>query len=233
MSHILYDREKVLEIIAEYLTTVQPDETSSLSAAALYDKIVKYTPKKHSLRRTPMPKFAQGRKLIIAALAEANQYQEGERFTSEVIWRMQELYYSEDDLESRLCYEYNVSCYSGEVIICTIKLPPLETMKMLTGGISAEKNKSILWGKINTIQKICTRIKKRDPDNILAVIPEFNRMVYLNGNGKLKSGMDDLDPLCDTLCMFVKNTSEGQALVEKMKQLPPHSLIDSSEGDDD
>lgn len=230
MSHILYDKEKVLEIIAEYLMTVQPDEASLLPAAALYDDIIKYAEKKH--KRTAMPHFTQARKFVIAALAEAYQYHAGERFTSEVICRMPELYYAEDDLESRLRYEYGISYYSGEVIICTVNLPPMETMKMLTGGISAEKGRTESWGRIDTIRKICSRIKKNDPDNILAVIPEFNRMVCLNGSGKIRRDMDDLDPLCDALCMFVKNTLEGQTLVEKMKRLPPHSLI-ASPGDDD
>ena len=42
MSHILYDKEKVLEIIAEYLTTIQPDEASLLPAAAFYDDYIFY-----------------------------------------------------------------------------------------------------------------------------------------------------------------------------------------------
>ena len=231
MSHILYDKEKVLEIIAEYLTTIQPDEASLLPAAAFYDDIVKYAEKKH--KRTAMPKFLQARKLMIAELEEAELYCSSERFTSEVIFRMQELYYDEEDLENRLRFEYDISCYSGEVIICTVPLQTLEQMKLITGGISAEKEKSELWGKINTFQRICTRIKKSDPDNILAVIPEFNSMVYLNGSGKIKSGMDELDPLCDTLCMFVKNTPEGQALVERMSQMPPHSLISSPNDSDE
>ena len=58
-------------------------------------------------------------------------------------------------------------------------------------------------------------------------------MVYLNGSGKIKSRMNELDPLCDTLCMFVKNTLEGQALVERMSQMPPHSLIASPEDSDE
>lgn len=230
MSHILYDKEKVLEIIAEYLTTMQPDTASSLPAAALYDNVVRYAAKKH--KHTAMPKFAQARKLIIAALSEADLYHTGERFTSEVIGRMQELYYPEDDIDNILRYEYNILCYSGEVIVCTVPLRSVHQMRMLTGGISAEKEKSDLWGKINTIQQTCTRIKKEDPNNILAVIPEFNRMVYLNGSGKIKSDMDELDPLCDKLCMFVKNTPEGQAFVEKMEHLP-HSLIDSAEDGED
>lgn len=228
MPHILYDKETVLEIIAEYLTDRISKEELALPVAVLYSNIVDYASKEHN--RVKMPKFAQARKLIIADLTEYSKYNQGERFTSEVMYRLKELYYRDDDIDSILQHKYAINCYTEDVIICTVKLPSTEVMQMLTEGISGEKGKSELWGKINTIQKICTCIKKRDSDNILAVIPEFNRVVYLNDKGLINSNMKNLDPICDTLCMFVKNTPEGKAIVKSMNQAP-HSLIVASEAD--
>ena len=77
-----------------------------------------------------------------------------------------------------------------------------------------------MWGKIDSIRKLCDRVKKRDPENILAVIPESNRMVYLNETGKINNKMKELDPICDTLLMFVKNTPAGRELVNSMSLTP-------------
>lgn len=46
-------------------------------------------------------------------------------------------------------------------------------------------------------------------------------MVYLNENAKISRKMDEINPICDTLLVFVKNTPEGCELVKQMEYQPP------------
>lgn len=211
MANQIYNKEKVLEIIAEFFHQDNAEEYLSLPFETVYSDIVKFAAKKH--RRVQMPKFAQARKLIISELSDWGLFQDGERLSTQTAYRLKKRYY--DD------YAYDVTIYADDPIICTIKLPPAEILDMLAVGISDAKNKSHLWGRINVIRNLCSRIKKRNPDLILAVVPEFNRMIYLNENGNISSGMEELNPICDTLLMFVKNTPEGRELVKQMEYQPP------------
>ena len=112
-------------------------------------------------------------------------------------------------------------------IVCTIKLPPVEILDILAEGYGIERNKSITWGRINMIQRICRKIKQENPELILAVIPEFNRMMYLNQNGRIDSEVRDCDIICDTLCMFVRNTKEGRKFVKELsKNITNWRLLD-------
>lgn len=226
MSNQKYNKDDVLMTVAEYFTQEICEKDLYIPIEMMYDDIVQYALKTY--KDVEMPKFSQARKLIISELTEYGLYSAGERFTSSVAYRLKQIYYGDNIIEEALSHEYEISCYTGDIIICTIKLPPTEIMQMLTKGISDKKGKSNIWGKINTISKICTILKKRDPDNILTVIPEFNRMVYLDNRGYINRKVKELDPICTTLCMFVKNNLKGQKLVESMRNLP-HSLTESNE----
>ena len=218
MSNLKYDREEVLRIIAEYIIKEALETDATLPVEKLYDKIVCFAADSYSDEW--MPKFSQARKIIISELTAFGKYNRGERFDVSVLYRLKDIYYNNELIEEVVRNEYEVSCYTDTLIICTIKLPPTEIMTGIFSGISEKKERSEMWGKIDSIRKICDRVKKHDPDNILAVIPESNRMVYLNGNGKINNKMNELDPICDTLLMFVKNTPAGRNLVDAMKAIP-------------
>jgi hypothetical protein len=102
-------------------------------------------------------------------------------------------------------------------IVCTIQLPPVEILDALANGISKSNKTSRIWGRFTLIDWLCQRIKKRDPKTILAVVPQLSRAVCIKENGKIRNDISDLSPICDVLCMFVKDTPEGRALVQKMK----------------
>ena len=216
MSNYKYDKENVLIVIADYIMISDETAIQLMSAEQLYDRIVDFAAKKY--KSVLMPKFSQARKMVISRLIESNHFHEGERFTSEVISRLKECYYSSDDIMQVLINQYKIECYAEQAIICTLSLPSKDEMQRFSSILSTESKKSELWCKIDTIREICTRIKDRDPNSIIAVIPECNRMVYLDKNGMIDINMSELDPLCDTLCMFVKYTPEGQALVDEMIQ---------------
>lgn len=42
-------------------------------------------------------------------------------------------------------------------------------------------------------------------------------MIHLNSDGKIDKYINDINPLCDTLCMFVKNTPEGKNFINEIK----------------
>lgn len=225
MSNNIYDKEKVLRIIAEFFFQKNINEFLSLPFENVYSEIVNFAAKKYA--KVKMPRFAQARKIIIAELSNWNLFQKGERLSTQTAYRLKSCYYDDEVIEETLQNAYNISLYADDPLICIIKLPPVEVLDMLAVGIGEEKDKSHIWGQINVLKKLCSRIKKRNPDLILAVVPEFNRMVYLNENGKISPKMKDLSPICDTLCMFVKNTPEGHELVRKMEH-SPHSLTDNA-----
>lgn len=218
MSNLKCDREEVLRIIAEYIIKEAHEADATLPVEKLYDKIVCFAA--DSYPDEWMPKFSQARKIVISELDAFGKYEWGERFDTSVLYRLRDIYYNDELIEEVVRNEYEVSCYTDTLIICTIKLPPSEVMTGIFSGISEKKERSEMWGKIDTIRKICDRVKKQDSDNILAVIPESNRMVYLNGNGKINNKMKELDPICDTLLMFVKDTPAGRKLVEDMQLMP-------------
>jgi len=227
MSNIIYDKEKVFEIAAEYFYQKSEEEVMSLSFEKLYSEIVKYASVKH--KKIKMPAVSQMRKLIIAELeSDKNDYgneqeilyTKGERFTSEVAYRLKKRYYDNENIEEVLEMEYNVSLYCETPIICTIKLPPVEILDTIAENYSYENGKSISWGRINLIQKLCKKIKNKAPSLIIAVIPEYNRMIYLNRNAKISKETAEFNVLCNNLCVFVRNSSKGHALIEKIKNSP-------------
>lgn len=210
-----YSKSAVMSIIAEYVIKEMTKNDLSICVETLYEDIVHYASVHHP--NVPMPKSSQARKMIISVLTEERNFQSGERLTAEAIFRLKDIYYDDTDIESVLQKEYEMHCYASDIIICTIKLPPDDIIKKLMLTISENKKKSELWGKISTIQEICSRIKDLNSDNILAVIPECNRMIYLNEKGEENNKVKDLEPVCKSLCMFVKNTPTGQAIVDSLK----------------
>lgn len=70
---------------------------------------------------------------------------------------------------------------------------------------------------MNLIRRLCRSIKKTNPELILAVVPESNRVIHLNADGKIDREMASLNPICDTLCMFVKDGEEGRKLINEFK----------------
>lgn len=227
MSNIVYDKEKVLNIVAEYFYQKSEEEIISLSFENLYSEIVKYASVKH--KRTKIPAVSQMCKLIIAELESDKDdcgneqeilYTKGERFTSKVAYRLKKRYYDNENIYEVLSIEYDVSVYCNTPIICTIKLPPDKVLATIAESYSSEHDKSISWGRVNFIQKLCNKIKKKAPSLIIAVIPEYNRMIYLNKNGKISKETNEFNVVCNSLCVFIKDTPEGHAVVEEFKNSP-------------
>ncbi len=65
----------------------------------------------------------------------------------------------------------------------------------------------------NFIRRLCKEIKKINPSLILAVIPQVNRMSFICKTRNINSQIYDLHPIYDSLCIFIKNTPEGQNLI--------------------
>ena len=216
MSNIKCSWDDVLHITAEYLNSSATETARSLPVEKLYEMIVDFA--ENNYPDEVMPKFSQARSIFIRELADHHLFEKGERFNASALFRLIEipLYYDRKDIEQVIRFEYEVSYYAESAIVCILKLPPSEIMSGIFEGISEKKKHSQMWGKIDSIRKICDKLKKRDPENILAVVPESNRMIYLNPEGQVNTKMIELDPVSDTILMFVKNTPSGQELVERM-----------------
>lgn len=215
MANIKFDKERILTLVATYFFEHGEEECTSLSMEKLYEKIVEYA--SINEKKLKMPSFAQMRNFIIEELTEAKLYNEREKLTSKVAYRILESFYDETDVEDLLEAEYNVSIYNGPTIVCTINLPPIDILDPIAVGFSKKEKKSKIYGRMNLIRRLCRSIKKTNPELILAVIPESNRVIHLNADGKIDREMASLNPICDTLCMFVKDGEEGRKLINEFK----------------
>ncbi|MBQ5989205.1 MAG: hypothetical protein IJL67_06895 [Oscillospiraceae bacterium] len=216
MGKIIYKKENVLDAIAEYLFYEMSPADSKLPIQSIYDDIVKYT---HTKKEIEMPKFLQARKMIIAKLKENHLFSSSDKLNTQTLMRLKTLYYDDEDIDYVIHNKYDITYYSDGIITCTFKLPNDDILSSLTSAISSNKKKSDRWGKLNSIFKICKYIKDHDPDNILAVIPECSRAVYIDRKAKIipKSIYDDIPPVCNSLCMFVKNTPKGKKIIDRFK----------------
>ena len=68
------------------------------------------------------------------------------------------------------------------------------------------------------ITRLCWKIKLQNPDIILAVIPETNRLLYLTDEVVINRQMKSINPLYGSLCMFIKNTPEGQKIKNEIHE---------------
>ena len=160
--------------------------------------------------------------MLIDHLSAYGLYQEKERLTAAVASRIIETYEidaEKEDMDVLLSNHYTLTTYGGPVITCIAKLPAVEALDTLARIESKEKQKSLTWSRINMLRKLCQKIKKRNADVILAVIPQYNKAIYLNQNGRIDKHINNINPLCDTLLFFVKGTPEGRAFVKEQKFL--------------
>ncbi|MGN0612452.1 MAG: hypothetical protein ACI4JB_00990 [Porcipelethomonas sp.] len=215
-----YDKESILAVIAEYFYTHNDEELSSFSLNTIYEDIQYYASQSLTYNKVAFPKYAQMRKILIAELSNNGLYEKGERLTTNVASRIIKLYdyYTDEEyIEKNISENFTFEFFSDPVISCIAKLPPVEAIDILASGLSNAENKSVSWGRINIIHHLCQKIKQKSPEIILAVIPQYNRMMYLKSNGKISDHVDNINPLPDTLCLFVKDTPEGRKFIEEQK----------------
>ena len=150
----------------------------------------------------------------ISFLSKNHQYTPGERLTVAVLYRLIYIYkyYDYGIIKDILEYNhYHVQMHDGDPIICVIPLLPEKISDIYAKNIiHGNKEAMIRW---NFIRNLCKEIKKINPSLILAVIPQVNRMSFMCKTGKINCQIHDLPPIYDSLCIFIKNTPEGQNLI--------------------
>ena len=210
-----YEEEDVLEAMAVYFyehMVVRKEDLSVFTMDAIYDDIQHDASQSILYRNVAFPKYSRMRKMLIDHLSAYGLYQEKERLTAAVASRIIETYEidaEKEDMDVLLSNHYTLTTYGGPVITCIAKLPAVEALDTLARIESKEKQKSLTWSRINMLRKLCQKIKKRNADVILAVIPQYNKAIYLNQNGRIDKHINNINPLCDTLLFFVKDTPEG------------------------
>ena len=220
-----YEEDAVLEAMAVYFyehVVIRKEDLSVFTMDAIYDDIQHDASQSILYRNVAFPKYSQMRKMLIDHLSAYGLYQEKERMTAAVASRIIETYEidaEKEDMDVLLSSHYTLTTYGGPVITCIAKLPAVEALDTLARIESKEKQKSLTWSRINMLRKLCQKIKKRNADVILAVIPQYNKAIYLNQNGRIDKHINNINPLCDTLLFFVKDTPEGRAFVKEQKFL--------------
>ena len=206
--------EKICEVTAEYFFTHKKEVFFSLSTQEVYEEVKKYASDAVNYATLKFPGFLQVRKIWISFLSKNHQYMPGERLTVAVLYRLIYIYkyYDCGIIKDILEYNhYNVQMHNGDPIICVIPLLPEKISDIYAKNIvHGNKEAMIRW---NFIRRLCKEIKKINPSLILAVIPQVNRMSFMCKNGNINYQIHDLPPIYDSLCIFIKNTPEGQNLI--------------------
>lgn len=210
-----FNMDSVLEILADYFYNVATDTTKDKPYESVYNDILLFAKKNYP--EVSMPKFSQMRKYLIKELTTNKLFKEGDILSTSVASKITELYHNADKIETKIYYDdFNIEIFTQAPIICTISLPPKEILDALAKGIRKNNKHSLTWSRVNLIHKICNKIKQKNPEIILAVIPEFSKLIYLNSNGIIDTNIDKFNPISNSLCMFVKNTEEGRKFVDSL-----------------
>lgn len=206
--------EKICEVTAEYFLTHKKEAFFSLSTQEIYEEVKKYASDAVNYATLKFPGFLQVRKIWISFLSKNHQYTPGERLTVAVLYRLTCIYeyYDYGIIKDILEYNhYHVQMHNGDPIICVIPLLPEKILDIYAKNIiHGNKEAMIRW---NFIRNLCKEIKKINPSLILAVIPQVNRMSFMCKTGKINCQIHNLPPIYDSLCIFIKNTPEGQNLI--------------------
>lgn len=213
-----YNKEILVKVIADYFYAHRNEKLFDYSFETIYEDIRYYASKSLLYKKVEFPGYEHMRKILINELKSKDRFQQGEKLTTAVASRIMELYFSHSYyIEKTISEQYSLSVYCDPVITCVVNIPPVEAVDILAKEKSASKNKSVSWGRINIIRELCKEIKQKNPDVILAVIPQYNRMIYLNEKGRIDKHVENINPLFDTLIMFVRDCPEGRQFIEENK----------------
>lgn len=206
---VYYNKEKVIEEILTYFFEHECDEPpiTEQPFAKLYETIVKKS-------KIKMPKFSTARTIMKNELIEYELLSNKDRITSETVCRLTSVYqYIED-------FEYIINQSRGriiqcDVVTCILPLPSDEYLSQIISGIQKNGKKISRYTLINSL---CQIIKTNNSKVVIAAIPESNPIIIMNNKKNI-----DFSPVtfCSSICLYVKNTPEGQEFIKKLKKTPP------------
>lgn len=214
MSNQKYNSDDFIQFIINYFKNIPPEKKKK-PFRKLYQEEILHSGEKKGIR---LPCFSQARNILLSELKRYDLIGDNVELTTEIAMLIQE---AEDGLFCAI-REAGTSCKieinSDDPIICTLKLPDTESLQSFAEGYAEENDKPDLWGRHNLITRLCWKIKRQNPDIILAVIPETNRLLYLTDKIVINNKMKSINPLYGSLCMFLKNTPEGQKIKNEIHE---------------
>ena len=101
------------------------------------------------------------------------------------------------------------------VITCKVELPLKEALDALAGNMLSTKKKITSWDRFNMISRLYGFIKRKNADVILAIIPQYNKLYYLDSGGKINRNRKITDSVYDTPLIFIKDTPEGRNFLKE------------------
>lgn len=105
--------------------------------------------------------------------------------------------------------------HDDPVITCKVELPLKEALDALAGNMWSTKKKVTSWNRFNMISRLYGFIKRKNADVILAIIPQYNKLYYLDSDGKINRNRKITDSVYDTPLIFIKDTPEGRIFLKK------------------
>ena len=120
-----------------------------------------------------------------------------------------------DEIEIIISEQYTISIYDNPVITCKVELPLKEALDALAGNMLNTKKKITSWDRFNMISRLYRFIKRKNADVILAIIPQYNKLYYLDSDGKINRNRKIADSVYDTPLIFIKDTPEGRNFLKE------------------
>ena len=108
-----------------------------------------------------------------------------------------------------------ISIYDDPVITCKVEIPLKEALDALADSMPNMKKKVTSWSRFNIISRLYRFIKRKNADVILAIIPQYNKLYYLNSDGKINRNRKITNSVYDTSLIFIKGTPEGRKFLKE------------------
>lgn len=203
-SQSLYNPDTLLDNLAEYFFTNDKEKLLITPFSIVYSDFVS---KNSDLK---LPKFSQARRIVIDELKKADLMNSKENLTTEVAYRLIQLYDYCDDLEFQL-KKYPGTLFSEQVIPCVIPLPSSDLFDDIAEGIQQQTGNTMTRQLL--INKICRTLKKKHKKIIVAAISDSNPIAMH------KLSEPDISPknLTSSICLYVINNEEGRAFIQSLK----------------
>lgn len=213
-----FNKKLILSIIANYFYDHRNENLSVYSLETVYADIIAKASESLRYKNVAFPGYEHIRKILIDTLSKNKLFQKEERMTTTAASRIVQLYnhFSDaDEIEIIISEQYTISIYDNPVITCKVKLPLKEALDALAGNMLNTKKKITSWDRFNMISRLYRFIKRKNADVILAIIPQYNKLYYLDSDGKINRNRKITDSVYDTPLIFIKDTPEGRNFLKE------------------
>lgn len=219
-----YDIDRILMLFTEYLLNLGKKKVESLSLLKLYSNFCQIQ------SNIKIPSYDSLRKYIINVLKEYDYINDDEKLTKKHIWFLTKIYLDSlifDIYENfeiiPLSENMRTKCENtvvyNKVYICVIEIPIFKEVVKKIWEHDNQKSKFSTY-LYNKIRKICSIIKNKNQNCVIAAIPESNYIITSISAKKEYNLSDEYNPVFNSnrIILFIQNNEAGRKLIHKFRK---------------